>query len=217
MDFTAVVFDMDGVIYDSEQAFINCWKEVANRYGIEGIEEVCHKCLGTNYAQTRAIMLEHYGEDFPLDERNKEIWALFRERYGDGKLPMKPGVLELLQALKCAGKKIALASSTKEADVRQELGDAGILTYFDQLVCGDMVRKSKPEPDIYLKACEVIGVDPQSAYAIEDSFNGIRSAHAAGLHAIMVPDILQPTEEIRAVTETVLNSLHEVRTYLLKE
>ncbi len=109
--------------------------------------------------------------------------------------------------------KIALASSTREGVVRQELSDAGIIDYFEAVVCGDMVEKSKPAPDIYIKACACLGVDSQHAYAIEDSYNGIRSAHAAGLSAIMVPDMSEPTEEMERLAVKILPDLCEVKKY----
>ena len=99
--------------------------------------------------------------------------------------------------------------------VRKELTEAGLIDFFDVLVCGDMIEKSKPAPDIFLKACELLGVDPAECYGIEDSHNGIRASAAAGLHTIMVPDVLAATEEMEKLSEIVLPSLSEVRKYLL--
>lgn len=212
--FKAVVFDMDGVIFDSERLVIECWKDIADKYGVSGVEKVCRECLGINKEASKRKFMECYGQDFPYDEYKKEMSALYHERYSGGRLPMKPGVQELLAYLKDNGKKIALASSTSKAVVEQELTDAGIIGYFDEIVCGDMVAKSKPEPDIYLKACECLKVAPADCYAIEDSYNGIRSAASAGLKPIMVPDLAEPTEEIEKLTEIVLPSLVEVREYL---
>lgn len=212
--FEAVIFDMDGVIFDSELLVIKCWQVVADKYGIKNIEDTCHKCLGLNKDATKELMLGVYGADFPYDEYKAEMSALFHEQAAGGKLPMKPGVTGLLQTLKKNGRKIALASSTRKAVVEQELQDAGILPYFDRVICGDMVKRSKPEPDIYLEACRQIHVMPEQAYAIEDSYNGIRSAHAAGLHPIMVPDLAPVTEEMQELSDVILDSLTEVEKYL---
>ena len=163
---------------------------------------------------TKELMLGVYGADFPYDEYKAEMSALFHEQAAGGKLPMKPGVTGLLQTLKKNGRKVALASSTRKAVVEQELRDAGILPYFDRVICGDMVKRSKPEPDIYLEACRQIHVMPEQAYAIEDSYNGIRSAHAAGLHPIMVPDLAPVTEEMQELSDVILDSLTEVEKYL---
>lgn len=213
-ELKAVVFDMDGVIFDSERKVVECWIEIAAKYGIKDIEKLCRMCLGTNSAETRRLALEFYGDDFPYDERKAEQSALYHERYDGGRLPMKVGVKELLEFLKEKGLKIALASSTRRVVVENQLRDAGILPYFDKVVCGDMVSHSKPHPEIFLKACEELSVEPECAIAIEDSYNGIRSAHAAGMRPIMVPDMAEPNEEMERLAEVILPSLLEVREYI---
>lgn len=212
--YKAVVFDMDGVIFDSERAVMQCWKEVASRHNIPNIEKAILACTGTTMVRTREIMLNLYGADFPYDEYAKESSAIFHSRYDGGRLPMKQGVKELLSFLKEHGKKIALASSTRQQVVTDELRDAGIIGYFDRIICGDMVSRSKPAPDIFLKACEELNVSPSDSYAIEDSYNGIRAAHAGGLHPIMVPDLLPADEEMQSLAEIVLPNLTSVMEYL---
>ena len=214
-EFDAVVFDMDGVIFDSERCVIECWKVVAEEYHIPDIETSCYACMGLTREATKQEMLRRYGQDFPYDDYKKKMSAVFDERYGEGRLPVKPGTRELLGALREAGKKIALASSTRLKVVQKELAAAGLLDYFDILVCGDMVEKSKPAPDIFLKACELLHVSPEKSVAIEDSYNGIRSASAAHLITIMVPDLALPTDEMRTLSAAILPSLLDVRTYLL--
>lgn len=213
----AVVFDMDGVIFDSERRVLECWQQVAANHGFEGIEGVFYNCLGLNRAKTKLVMLKHYGEDFPYEEFRQEASVLFHSRYDGGRLPMKPGVVEMLTALKEHGMKVALATSTRSQTVLPDLRDAGILPYFDAVVCGDMVENGKPAPDIFLKACELVGVAPEEAFGIEDSFNGIRSATSAGLRTIMVPDMKEPDEEMRGLAEVVLPSLVEARQYILSD
>lgn len=212
--YKAVVFDMDGVIFDSERAVMQCWKEVASRHNIPDIEKAILACTGTTMVRTREIMLNLYGADFPYDEYASESSVIFHSRYDGGRLPVKPGVKELLSFLKEHGKKIALASSTRQQVVTDELRDAGIIGYFDRIICGDMVSRSKPAPDIFLKACEELNVSPSDSYAIEDSYNGIRAAHAGGLHPIMVPDLLPADEEMQSLAEIVLPSLTSVMEYL---
>ena len=212
--YKAVGFDMDGVIFDSERAVMQCWKEVASRHNIPDIEKAILACTGTTMVRTREIMLNLYGADFPYDEYARESSAIFHSRYDGGRLPMKPGVKELLTFLKEHDKKIALASSTRQQVVTDELRDAGIIEYFDRIICGDMVSRSKPAPDIFLKACEELNISPSDSYAIEDSYNGIRAAHAGGLHPIMVPDLLPADEEMQSLAEIVLPSLTSVMEYL---
>lgn len=213
-DFDAVVFDMDGVIFDSERAVMNCWIELAKKYDIKDIEEPYLACTGTTDAKTKEIMLNAYGEDFPYDEYAKEASVMYHEKYDGGRLPMKPGVKEILTFLKDNGKKIALASSTRRQTVLNQLRDAGILDYFNEIVTGDMVTRSKPEPDIFLLACEKISTAPERAYAIEDSYNGIRAASAGKLRPIMVPDLLPSNEEMEGLAETVVTDLGKVVEYL---
>jgi len=210
----AVIFDMDGVIFDSERAVMQCWKEVASRHNIPDIEKAILACTGTTMVRTREIMLNMYGADFPYDEYARESSTIFHSRYDGGRLPMKPGVKELLTFLKEHDKKIALASSTRQQVVTDELRDAGIIEYFDRIICGDMVSRSKPAPDIFLKACEELNISPSDSYAIEDSYNGIRAAHAGGLHPIMVPDLLPADEEMQSLAEIILPSLTSVMEYL---
>lgn len=212
--YKAVVFDMDGVIFDSERAVMQCWKEVASRHNIPDIEKAILACTGTTMVRTREIMLNLYGADFPYDEYASESSVIFHSRYDGSRLPVKPGVKELLSFLKEHGKKIALASSTRQQVVTDELRDAGIIGYFDRIICGDMVSRSKPAPDIFLKACEELNVSPSDSYAIEDSYNGIRAAHAGGLHPIMVPDLLPADEEMQSLAEIVLPNLTSVMEYL---
>lgn len=214
MQYQAVVFDMDGVIFDTERLVIEFWKEVAKKHNIPNIEHTCIQCLGTNRVRTREIFLENYGADFPFDPYHAEVTELFNTHYKGVPLPTKPGVRELLSYLQEQDIKVGLASSTAQHLVRDEIGTAGLLPYFQTLVCGDMVEHSKPAPDIFLKACEILNADPTKSIAIEDSFNGIRSAHCAGMTPIMVPDQVQPTDEIRALAFHVMPSLLDVLNWL---
>lgn len=214
MQYQAVVFDMDGVIFDTERLFIEFWKEVAKKHNIPNVEHTCIQCLGTNRVRTREIFLENYGADFPFDPYRAEVTELFNTHYKGVPLPTKPGIRELLNYLQEQDIKVGLASSTAQHLVRDEIGTAGLLPYFQTLVCGDMVEHSKPAPDIFLKACEILNADPTKSIAIEDSFNGIRSAHCAGMTPIMVPDQVQPTDEICTLAFHVMPSLLDVLNWL---
>ncbi len=211
-----VIFDMDGVIFDSERACLDTWTEAAAGYGITDVREVFDRCIGTNKNQTWQIVENAYAATFGegiADRLLSESSRLFHEKYDGGRLPMKKGVHTLLDYLKYQGKKIALASSTRKQTVVNELRDAGIIDYFDEIITGDMVTHSKPDPEIFLLACEKIGVKPENVCAIEDSYNGVRSASSGGLRPIMVPDLLPANEEMKELAETVLESLDEVVKY----
>lgn len=220
----AVIFDMDGTLFDSEVLVIKCWEIIAEKYNIKGIRDVCMKCLGINAAVTKGIFLKHYGQDFPYDEYKKEMSELYHKKVKEGALELKPGVVELLEYLKRKdatdkeGNPVeyvtAVASSTREVVVRSELELTGILDYFDIIVGGNRVERSKPEPDIFLFTAELLGVAPKNCIVIEDSYNGIRAAHAAGMEAVMVPDLVAPDEEMEKLSDVIVPTLHEVMEYL---
>lgn len=210
----AVVFDMDGIIFDSERLVIDCWKVVADKYAIPDIEAACSECLGVNGVETKEKFLNRYGRNFPYDEYKAEMSKIYHENYDGGRLPMKIGVVELLKYIKECGLKVALASSTRSEVVIQQLRDAKILEYFQVIVGGDMVTRSKPQPDIFLKACEELGVKPSESFAIEDSYNGIRAAAAGHLRPLMVPDLMPPTEEMKNLSEGIFETLLDVKGYL---
>ena len=207
---------MDGVIFDSERAYIAAYKKLAPKYGLndfEVIHRACMDSIGANRQKTKEIFFAYVGHEFDYLAYREDVQAeLNKNDY-----VIKPGVYEIFDWLREIGAKIALASSTREVSVRKSLGKADLVKYFDQIVCGDMVSHSKPHPEIFLKAAEKLQVAPETCYVIEDSFNGIRAAHAAGMHPIMVPDILQPDEEIRGLAEVILPSLFEVKEYLEKQ
>lgn len=212
----AVIFDMDGVIFDSEALVLKTWKQVAGKYGIPDIEETCRECLGTNHEATKNIFKKHYGEDFPYDTYKKEMAELFHQQAAGGNLEKKPGIHELLEYLRSLKIKTGLASSTREEIVKKELSEGGLLSYFDEIVCGDMVKRSKPAPDIYLETCRRLLVKSEHCYGIEDSYNGIRALKSAGMHPLMVPDLAEPTKEMEMLSECILPSLYEVKEYLKK-
>ena len=213
-DFDAVVFDMDGVLLDSETPLIQAFEERAAARGLKAdIAAICHRCLGVTRDISRRVWQAEFGEDFDYDAMRDEAYALFMEKTAAG-VPMKPYVPEMLAWLKAAGKKVGLASSTPWAVVTKELKTDGLIDYFDALVCGDMVIRSKPDPAIYLEACRRLGVDPRRSAGIEDSFAGVRAVKAAGMLTIMVPDILQPDEATREAADYVAPSMAEVRRYL---
>lgn len=214
-----VIFDMDGVIFDTERVYIECCIEAAKALPVpeEQVYKTCVKCIGTNEFQTN----EFFRRDFSPFLTEAECQTLrddsvrfFKKRYTEKLIPMKAGVVELLEYLKEQGIRIGLASSTRKDIVERELADAGILHYFESVTGGDVVKISKPNPEIYLIACDKMQEPPEECFAIEDSFNGIRAAKAAGMRPVMVPDIVQPTDEIRQMAETVCSDLFGVIDYL---
>lgn len=213
INFKGIIFDMDGVIFDSERLYLECCMEAAKLFGLDDMENTCLSCIGLNTQRTLARFSEVYGEDFPVNNFWDEATSRFAEKVQNNLLPVKKGARELLEYLKSNNVPVALASSTITERVCSELTAAGLIEYFDVTVGGDMVRKSKPEPDIFLFAADRLGISAKDCCIIEDSFNGVRAANASGAFVIMVPDLIQPTEEIARLANIVLPSLLEVKKY----
>lgn len=213
----AVIFDMDGVLFDTERVCMEVWMEIARQNGLPGMEEVFPQCIGLNANDSKQIVYKAYGEDFDYPEFRRQTADCFKEYIDKNGLPIKPGVREILEWLKASGYTVGLASSTRRESVLSHLKRAGLEDYFATVVTGDMVEHSKPLPDIYLLACGKLGVEPKEAYAIEDSPNGIRSAHAAGMCPIMVPDMIPPDQEMRRLSHRILENLTEVLDYIRQE
>lgn len=210
----AVVFDMDGVLFDTERLCMDMWSKVADARGLSGMIQVGYDSIGRNENDTRALALAAFGEDFDFEDFRLEVSRMCHDYMQRQGIPVKKGVTELLDFLREQGYRIALASSTRKESVLRNLERAGITAYFEEIISGDMVEHSKPRPDIYLLACEKLGVKPESAYAIEDSPNGIRAAHGAGMRPIMVPDLIEADEEMRILSQVILEDLLAVRDYL---
>lgn len=217
MKIVAVVFDMDGVLFDTERIGVQCWTEAAEPTGLQNAREIARMCIGRTIPGTKEVFMEEaakQGVALDFEKLHEDCARLILEKEERDGLPVKPGVHEILEYLYERKIPVALATSSKKDIVLSHLEKTGITKYFRKIVTGDMVSHGKPAPDIYIKACEELEAAPENVIAIEDSFNGIRSASAAGLHPIMVPDLLQPTEEILLLAETKCDSLLEVRKLL---
>lgn len=217
MKIVAVVFDMDGVLFDTERIGVQCWTEAAEPTGLQNAHEIARMCIGRTIPGTKEVFMEEaakQGVALDFEKLHEDCARLILEKEERDGLPVKPGVHEILEYLYERKIPVALATSSKKDIVLSHLEKTGITKYFRKIVTGDMGSHGKPAPDIYIKACEELEAAPENVIAIEDSFNGIRSASAAGLHPIMVPDQLQPTEEILLLAETKCDSLLEVRKLL---
>ncbi len=208
----AVVFDMDGVIFDSERLYRKHWMITGKEYGIpkDKMEYLCDRMAGATRENNEKLMKSHFGDDFDYDSfRMKTMDRMDAEIERDG-LELKQGVKELFAYLKEQDYRIALATSTIEDRAKRNLTRAGILEVFDSIVYGGIVPHGKPAPDIYIEACKRLGVRPEEAMGIEDSINGVKSSAAAGLYTVMVIDLIQPTEETEKLAHEIHNSLLEV-------
>lgn len=209
-----VIFDLDGVIFDSEQVVRQGWRYGAEQLQLGDVDHLFLQCVGTNHIFTERLLQEQFGPQFSYEEFRKytrEFFYNYTDTYG---LPVKPGARELLDYLKQNGYAVGLASSSTLQYILNGLRQAQLIDYFSVIVSGEHLKRSKPEPDIYLMACEKMAVAPAEAYAIEDSYNGIRSASRAGMQPIMVPDLLPVTAEMEQLSCTVCSNLLDVRAYL---
>lgn len=204
----AVVFDMDGLLFDTEALYGKSIVSAAEELGCEMSEEVFLRFVGTPWLHNRRVMIEVYGESYPADALREAWMRHFRLLIEDG-LDLKPGVIELLDLLDAHGLPRAIATSSSHRTVEHHLGAHGLSERFHAVVASGDYANSKPAPDPFLKAAERLAVDPRDCLALEDSFHGVRAAHAAGMMTVMVPDMLEPTDEIRALCR-VASSLHEV-------
>lgn len=209
----SVIFDMDGVLFDTERLCLESWLAVSGRQGIRDMAEFFPRCIGRNGTDTRALVLEHYGADFPYERFRREASAEFHRLVEQNGLPVKKGVPEILNYLKQEKWAVGLASSSGYESVTAHLKRAGLSEFFSVTVTGDMVEHSKPEPDIYLMACDRLGRQPSECYAIEDSPNGIRAAFRAGMKPIMVPDLVAPDAETEEICHKIFADLEAVRDY----
>lgn len=206
----AVILDMDGLMLDTERYGEQFHRRALEERGIPFLEEVTAQITGRNHNQVRRILLESYGADYPFDEVRLRIGELWEQYLSDHPVPVKPGLFPLLEYLGEREIPAAVATSTSRSIALPRLEKAGIAPYLSALVFGDMVERSKPEPDIFLIAAEKLGVKPEEAMVLEDSPNGILAAHRAGMLPVMIPDLLPPDEELQKLLYRRLERLDQV-------
>jgi HAD superfamily hydrolase (TIGR01509 family) len=205
----AVVFDMDGLLFDTETLSQEAIVLAAAEGGHEVAQEVFNRTVGLSWAQSRALLLSHFGETFPVDEF-QAAWVRHFWIIAEVRLELKPGALELLDTLDQLGLPRAIATSSSPRTVERHLTAHSLLGRFNEIIGHGDYELGKPAPDPFLRAADRLGVEPRLCLALEDSHNGVRSASAAGMMTVMVPDLLEPTEEIQRLCTFVARDLHEV-------
>jgi HAD superfamily hydrolase (TIGR01509 family) len=206
----AVVFDMDGLLVDTEVMIRDLMVKAALARGAHLPFEVFMQMVGLPDHASNAVARAHFGDDFPLEELEAEVSAGARAACEIG-VALKTGVVELLDHLDAAQIPRAICTSSSHAAVQRTLGPSGIIPRFDAIVAAGDYPRGKPNPDPFLTAAARLGVPPQDCLALEDSHNGVRAAHAAGMMTVMVPDLLEPTDEMREKCHAIAESLHHVR------
>jgi HAD superfamily hydrolase (TIGR01509 family) len=216
--FLAAIFDMDGLLIDSERAIMRAWVAGARELGIELAEDEFVQCVGRARPESDAILAGLLGGPEAFHAAGTKARALLQERHAEGGsdpvFPLKPGALALLTALRDARVPCAVASSSSVAEIRHRLGHVGVLEFFKAITGGDEVTHGKPDPALYLLAATRLGVAPEACIAFEDSENGARAAQAAGIRVVVVPDLRHPAPDVLARSHGVLASLEDAMAQL---
>lgn len=213
----AVIFDMDGVLIDTEKHYNAAWCQAATEAGFPFTREHALLLRSCEAKEGEKLMQGIFGPSFDyyaIRERRRE---LVRERLAQYGLEKKPGVEETLRFLRAKGIKTAVATATALDITKSHLTTIGVCDLFGSIVSAKNVAHGKPEPDVYLYACEQIGERPQDCMAVEDSPNGILAAYRAGLRTVMVPDLTQPDEELAKYLYACVNSLSDLCELVDKE
>ena len=205
-----VIFDMDGLLFDTERLYLEAWPHVGEVMGLPITIDAAKATIARSRRQTEEIMRGLYGPDFSLKEAYQIMTSWLRAHMEAKGIPLKPGARTLLEFLRKEGLPVALGTSNHLHVANAYLEATAFAAYFDAIVAGDMVEQAKPAPDIFLRAAVELRLRPEQCLVLEDSNVGVEAAHRAGCLSLMVPDLLGPTEETLGRVWRVLGSLKEV-------
>lgn len=213
----AVIFDLDGLMIDSERVTFRCMAELARMLGREIDQAFYCQLLGLPAKRIAKKLRQHFGKDFPADQFLDDTHAAIAQDFLENGVSLKEGLPELLDFLQGAGFTMILATSSNRARADAILTGKHLEGYFSASICGDEIARGKPDPDVFLKACRKAGVAPEQAYVLEDSEMGLLAAYRAGIDCIMVPDMASPAPEYRVKAHRVVDSLWEALELIRRE
>ena len=211
--FDAVIFDMDGTLLDTERVAQEAFFMACREHAVGPRHDLLLACVGAAEPIARRIIREGYGPSLDCDAFFAAWSRHFTELGRDTPAPLKEGALMLLDTVAQLGLPMAIATSSRTDHAVEKLQRAGLLGRFRTVIGADRVQRPKPDPEVYLKCAEHLAVAPKDCLAVEDSEYGVRAAHAAGMTVIQVPDMTQPSADLRALGHIVLASLKEVAGY----
>jgi HAD superfamily hydrolase (TIGR01509 family) len=206
---TAVIFDMDGLMLDTEKPMITLWIEASKKFGLHIDLETAYKTVGLTEEATRSMLFSIYGDDFPYAEVRKEWEKIFSKKLNEEGIDHRPGLVPLLDHLDKLGVPLGVATSTVREVALWKLEKANVSKRFNVITCGDEVKNGKPAPDIFLLTAERLGVPAQSCIGFEDSPAGLKGLHSAGIPSIFIKDLIEPPEEILSTVWKRLDNLAE--------
>ena len=210
----AIIFDMDGLMIDSERVTFECYQERLKDMNLTMDEEFYKTLLGKPIKGIYQRFYDVYGNDFPIENVIQDVHQLMAERYETEGVPVKKGLVELLHYLKDNNYKTIVATSSNRDRVDKILAQAKITEFFDDSICGDEVTKGKPNPEVFLKSCQKLGVNVDEAIVLEDSEAGIQASYDANIKVICIPDMKYPEKQYEEKTFKILKDLTEVTAYL---
>jgi HAD superfamily hydrolase (TIGR01509 family) len=210
MSIKAVIFDMDGLLLDSERIALSVFNQTCQHFSLPDQFDLFKQMIGTNQHLGRSILTQGLKGMVDPDAFIAHCDALYQHATLSAPIPLRPGALALVQLLRAKQIPSAVATSSTTAKAKQKLAAAGLIDYFATITGGDQVKRSKPAPDIFLLAAKSIEIEPQYCLALEDSDNGVRSAVAAGMRVIQVPDLVSPSVALLALGHEVHQSLSTV-------
>lgn len=207
----AVIFDMDGTLFDTETISMKAWKRVGEKLHLPTSDTFILSLIGRTRKDQQVIFDTYMPKGWPQEEACRLHTLYKKEEKQQNGVPLMGDVKGLLEMVKDKGYRIAMATSASAEDVEFNLHHAGIAPYFEIIVNEEMISQGKPAPDVYLKTAEMLGVQPQKCLVVEDSLNGVRSAYRANTNVVMIPDKVPPTKEIESMCNYILHSLDELK------
>lgn len=210
----AIIFDMDGLMIDSERVTFECYQERLKDMNLTMDEEFYKTLLGKPIKGIYQRFYDVYGNDFPIQNVIQDVHQLMAERFETEGVPVKKGLVELLHYLKDNNYKTIVATSSNRDRVDKILAQAKITEFFDDSICGDEVTKGKPNPEVFLKSCQKLSVNVDEAIVLEDSEAGIQASYDANIKVICIPDMKYPEKQYEEKTFKILKDLTEVTAYL---